>query len=184
LRTARRPTQSTQLLQGPHLRTLRKANVTARVPGITAPLRDANEKASQTRVRKINPDKNIASAIERGVREERDGKFFLTPGGREIAEHMQLTIPFFVGTLFSAKVVSIVTIAVHILLSVLKLTFGFISGSAGLIADGIDNTVDTVSSVLVWLGIKYNRERLVSLWHPPKFCFTKLLYLWFWAQYA
>lgn len=112
---------------------------------------------------KIDLDKDIAAAIERGVLEEKDGKIFLTHGGREIAEHMQLTIPFFVGTLFSAKVVSIVTIAVHVLLSILKLTFGLISGSAGLIADGIDNTMDTVSSVLVWLGIKYDRDRLVSL---------------------
>ena len=108
-------------------------------------------------------DGDIANAIERGVLEERDGKFFLTPGGREIAEHMQEVIPFFAGTIFSAKAVSIVTIAVHVLLSVLKLFFGFISGSAGLIADGIDNTADTVSSVLVWLGIKYDRERLVSM---------------------
>jgi hypothetical protein len=118
---------------------------------------------------KIYRDKDIDSAIAFGVLEEKDGKYFLTPDGREIAEHMQLTIAFFVGTLFSAKVVSIVSVAVHVLLSVLKLTFGFISGSAGLIADEIDNTMGTVSSVLVGLGIKYDRERLVSLWHSSSF---------------
>ncbi len=108
-------------------------------------------------------DRDIANAIKRGVLKEREGKFFLTSGGREIAEHMQEVIPFFAGTIFSAKAVSIITIAVHVLLSVLKLFFGFISGSAGLIADGIDNTVDTVSSVIVWFGIKCDRERLVSM---------------------
>jgi len=108
-------------------------------------------------------NRDIANAIEHVVLDERDGRFFLTPGGREIAEHIQEVIPFFAGTIFSAKAVSIVTITVHVLLSFLKLFFGFISGSAGLIADGIDNTVDTISSLLVWLGIKYDRERLVSI---------------------
>jgi divalent metal cation (Fe/Co/Zn/Cd) transporter len=50
-----------------------------------------------------------------------------------------------------------------VLLSVLKLAFGFLSRSAGLISDGIDNTADTLSSVLVWLGITFDKEKLVSL---------------------
>jgi Co/Zn/Cd efflux system component len=108
-------------------------------------------------------DKDIAFALKCGVLEERQGKFSLTPRGREVAEHMQEVIPYFMKTIFSVKMASIVTIAVHVLLSVLKLVFGLISGSAGLIADGIDNTVDTVSSVLVWLGIRFNKEKLASL---------------------
>jgi divalent metal cation (Fe/Co/Zn/Cd) transporter len=43
------------------------------------------------------------------------------------------------------------------------MTFGFLSRSAGLISDGIDNTVDTISSVLAWLGIKYKKDKIVSL---------------------
>ncbi len=115
------------------------------------------------KVTKADLDKEIVFAIERRIFEEKDGKFSLTPAGREIAEHTQEVIPFFMGHVFSTKTVAILTIVVHVLLSVLKLAFGFISGSAGLIADGIDNTVDTVSSVLVWLGITFNKERLVSL---------------------
>jgi hypothetical protein len=112
---------------------------------------------------KVNLDNDIASAIENRVMEEKDGMLHLTPGGREIAEHMQEVIPYFMDTLFSLRIVSGITIAVHILLSILKLTFGLISGSAGLIADGVDNTVDTASSVLVWLGIRFNKEKLTSL---------------------
>lgn len=45
----------------------------------------------------------------------------------------------------------------------LKLSVGFLSRSAGLTADGIDNAVDTLSSLLVWLGIKYDKGKLVSV---------------------
>jgi len=40
----------------------------------------------------------------------------------------------------------------------MKLLAGFLSGSVGLIADGADATVDTVSASLVWIGIKYKKE--------------------------
>jgi Co/Zn/Cd efflux system component len=76
---------------------------------------------------------------------------------------MQAAIPFFFEIVYSTRIVAIVTIFVHVLLSVIKLAFGFLSKSAGLIADGIDNTADTLSSVLVWLGITFNKEKLVSM---------------------
>lgn len=76
---------------------------------------------------------------------------------------MQAVIPWFIGSFFSARTVSIVTIILHIILSVLKLVTGLISHSAGLIADGIDNSMDTVSSILVWLGIKFKKEKLTSV---------------------
>ena len=114
-------------------------------------------------VKKSNIDRGIQLAIKQGVLEEKDGRYELTPGGREIAEFMQEVIPSFMNKIFSPQIASIVTIFLHIILSILKLTFGFISRSAGLISDGIDNSVDTVSSILVWLGIKFNRERLASI---------------------
>jgi Co/Zn/Cd efflux system component len=98
-----------------------------------------------------------------GVLEEREGKYFLTPGGRELSEHMQIYIPEFMKWLFSAPTASLISLWVHIVLSILKLGFGFLSNSAGLIADGIDNTVDTLSSFLVWVGIKFDKVRLVSI---------------------
>jgi len=88
----------------------------------------------------LDLERNLRKAIRKKVLEERDGRYHLTPGGREI---------------FS--------LVVHVVLSVLKLSVGFLSRSAGLTADGIDNAVDTFSSLLVWLGIKYNREKLVSI---------------------
>jgi Co/Zn/Cd efflux system component len=108
-------------------------------------------------------EENLCKAIEKKVLEERDGQYHLTPGGREIAEHMQRVIPAFMKWVFSPETASLFSLAVHMGLSVLKLSVGFLSRSAGLIADGIDNAVDTFSSLLVWLGIKYDKERLVSV---------------------
>jgi Co/Zn/Cd efflux system component len=108
-------------------------------------------------------EENLCKAIEKKVLEERDGQYHLTPGGREIAEHMQRVIPAFMKWVFSPETASLFSLAAHVVLSVLKLSVGFLSRSAGLIADGIDNAVDTFSSLLVWLGIKYDKERLVSV---------------------
>lgn len=108
-------------------------------------------------------EQDLKKAEEMGVLEKREGKYFLTPEGRELSEHMQMYIPEFMNWLFSASTASLISLWVHVVLSILKLAFGFLSNSAGLIADGIDNTVDTLSSFLAWLGIKYDKVRLVSI---------------------
>jgi multisubunit Na+/H+ antiporter MnhF subunit/HEPN domain-containing protein len=111
----------------------------------------------------LNLETHLLTAQELGVMEERDGRYHLTPSGREIAEHMKEVIPLFMEWVLSAETASLLTIWFHGGFSVLKLVFGILSYSAGLVADGIDTAVDTISSVLVWLGIKYDRERLVSV---------------------
>jgi Co/Zn/Cd efflux system component len=108
-------------------------------------------------------EKILHKAIEKKVLEERDGRYHLTPGGREIAEHMQRIIPAFMKWVFSPETASLFSLVAHVVLSVLKLSIGFLSRSAALIADGIDNAVDTLSSLLVWLGIKYDKEKFVSV---------------------
>jgi multisubunit Na+/H+ antiporter MnhF subunit len=111
----------------------------------------------------LNLERHLLAAQKLGVMEERDGRYHLTPGGREVAEHMKEMIPLFMEWVLSPETASLLTIWLHGGFSVLKLVFGILSYSAGLIADGIDTAVDTISSVLVWLGIKYDRERLVSV---------------------
>ena len=105
----------------------------------------------------------LDKAVELNVLEQRDGLYHLTPGGREIAEHMEMVIPAFMGWAYSPQTASLVSLWFHVVLSMIKLGVGFLSRSAGLIADGIDNTVDTLSSFLVWLGIKYDKEKLASI---------------------
>lgn len=111
----------------------------------------------------LNLERHLLKAQELGVIEKRDGTYYLTPGGGEIAEHMNEMIPLFMEWALSPETASLLTIWFHGAFSVLKVVFGLVSYSAGLIADGIDTAVDTISSVLVWLGIKYDRERLVSV---------------------
>lgn len=111
----------------------------------------------------LNLETDLAKAQQLGFLEEREGRYVLTEAGREAAEHMQEVIPAFMEWVYSPETASLLSIGVHAILSVLKLVFGFLSRSAGLFADGIDNAVDTLSSVLVWLGIKHDREKLVSV---------------------
>ena len=58
------------------------------------------------------------------------------------------------------SMVAKITLGVHFFLVLIKLPAGFISGSIGLINDGIDTLLDAFSSILVYLGIRFNRERL------------------------
>jgi hypothetical protein len=111
----------------------------------------------------LNLEGHLLTAQERGVIEERDGRYYLTPGGKEVAEQMKEVIPLFMEWALSPETASLLTIWFHAFFSVLKVVFGIISHSAGLISDGIDTAMDTISSVLVWLGIKHDRERLASI---------------------
>ena len=105
---------------------------------------------------------HINRAVDKCVLSEDKGIYRLTPRGLEMAHHMQEVIPVFIGHIFSPKTVSAVTIVIHILLTAIKCGFGALFHSAGLLSDGIDNGVDTISSVLVWLGIKFDKEKLSS----------------------
>ncbi|BBL61225.1 MAG: cation transporter [Methanobrevibacter arboriphilus] len=54
-------------------------------------------------------------------------------------------------------------IFIDFFLAVLKLSTGFISGSVGLISDGLDAITDTISAFFVWLGIKFHHEFLSTI---------------------
>lgn len=108
-------------------------------------------------------DENLAKAVEADLLELTDGRYSLTPKGKELVGHIQDIIPRFVNWFFSKNTVSKITIMIYGLLCILKLVVGLLSHSAGLIADGIDNSTDVISSIMVWVGIKFNKERVVSL---------------------
>lgn len=55
------------------------------------------------------------------------------------------------------------TIVIDCFLALIKLSAGFLSGSVGLIADGADAAVDTVSASAVWIGLKLKKELLGTL---------------------
>ncbi len=55
------------------------------------------------------------------------------------------------------------TVIADFFLAVMKLVVGFISGSVGLLADGADAAVDTVSASIVWAGMKMKRELIGTM---------------------
>jgi divalent metal cation (Fe/Co/Zn/Cd) transporter len=44
-----------------------------------------------------------------------------------------------------------------------QMGFGLLSGSVGLLNDSLDTILDLLSSLLVYLGVRFNRERLASI---------------------
>lgn len=59
--------------------------------------------------------------------------------------------------------VSRVTLGVHLGLAALKLPAALLSGSVGLLNDAIDTLLDSLSSLLVYLGIRFEKERAVNI---------------------
>ena len=55
------------------------------------------------------------------------------------------------------------TVIADFFLAVMKLSAGLFSASVGLIADGADAAIDTVSASVVWAGIKFKKEFLGTL---------------------
>ena len=91
-------------------------------------------------------------------------RFELTAEGREKAAEFQKNLKKGADTLegqfLSSSAAARNTIIVDFFLASLKLFSGIFSGSVGLLADGADAAVDTVSAAVVWLGMKIKREIL------------------------
>lgn len=105
--------------------------------------------------------------IDKGwVKLNEENKYELTDEGHEKAEeyeeHMKKEASM-VDSEFKPSTTAKNTTFLDAFLALLKLGSGFISGSMGLIADGTDATMDTVEAILVWLGIKYHREKLSTI---------------------
>jgi cation diffusion facilitator family transporter len=69
----------------------------------------------------------------------------------------------FVQRLLRPQTVSLVGLGVHVILAVFKLIAGALSGSIGLISDGIDTAMDGIASILVFIGLRFKKERFVNV---------------------
>ena len=65
--------------------------------------------------------------------------------------------------LVQPQTVSQVSLGVHLGLAALKLPAGLLSGSVGLINDAADTLLDGLASLLVYAGLRLNRERAVNV---------------------
>ena len=112
----------------------------------------------------------VSHAIERlkakGLISQHGELFHITSKGRQKAQQQRIEyerVGRRIERLLHPQNVSLVGLGVHVLLAAIKLTAGFISGSIGLITDGIDTAMDGFSSVLVYIGLRFKRERAVNI---------------------
>ena len=106
--------------------------------------------------------------IENGMlRLNEENKYELTEKGKEEAEksikEMERAANSVRNQLLSPTAAARNTVIADFFLAVMKLLAGFFSASVGLIADGADAAIDTVSASVVWAGIKFKREFLGTL---------------------
>jgi hypothetical protein len=103
---------------------------------------------------------------ERGWITGEGERYALTPQGREevnkrLAEFGQTGTV--IRQLLRPQNASKVTLAVHWALAALKLPAALLSGSVGLLSDATDTLLDGFSSLLVYFGIRFHKERAVSV---------------------
>jgi cation diffusion facilitator family transporter len=95
------------------------------------------------------------------------GRYELTAEGEEKAKEFESGLKkgadILEGQLLSSSSAARNTFVIDFFLATLKLFSGVFSGSVGLLADGADTAVDTVSAAIVWLGMKIKRENLGTL---------------------
>lgn len=116
----------------------------------------------------INVQLECESLIEQGVLKlNRENKYELTEKGREEAEKSVKEIEKAAISIrdrfLSPTAAARNTVIADFFLAVMKLSAGFLSASVGLLADGADAAVDTVSASIVWAGIKFKKEFLGTL---------------------
>ena len=103
--------------------------------------------------------------IEDGlIRVGEDGRYELTKSGKiraeKVVEEMAKKVTLLERRVLSPIAAAKNTVIINAILAIMKLLTGLLSGSAGLIADGADAAVDTVSASIVWVGAKIEKEAL------------------------
>jgi hypothetical protein len=110
--------------------------------------------------------KTLDELVERGW-VARDGELYiLTPQGRDAVAKRTLELGqtgAAVRELLVPRNASKVTLGIHLGLVAIKLPAALLSGSVGLLNDALDTLLDAVSSTLVYLGFRFDRERVVNL---------------------
>jgi Co/Zn/Cd efflux system component len=105
---------------------------------------------------------HLEATVNRGWVALAGAHYALTPLGRKEVE-ARLSELGETGALLRKSLhpqaVSKVTLGVHLGLAALKLPAGILSGSVALINDAADTLLDALSSIVVYAGIRFNRER-------------------------
>jgi hypothetical protein len=109
--------------------------------------------------------KTLDELLERGW-VTRDGELYtLTPQGRDAVAKRMLELGqtgTAVRKFLVPQTVSKVTLIIHLGLAAIKIPAALLSGSVGLLNDAVDTLLDAASSMLVYLGFRFNKERAVN----------------------
>jgi hypothetical protein len=109
--------------------------------------------------------KTLDELLERGW-VTRDGELYtLTSQGRDAVAKRMLELGqtgTAVRKFLVPQTVSKVTLIIHLGLAAIKIPAALLSGSVGLLNDAVDTLLDAVSSTLVYLGFRFNKERAVN----------------------
>ena len=110
-------------------------------------------------------EESVEALVERGWVVRQGDRYALTEEGRREArkpiDDMGRTRRV-LRKLAAPETVSQVGLAAHLALAALKLPAALLSGSVGLLNDATDTLLDGLSSVLVYLGLRFDRERVVN----------------------
>jgi Co/Zn/Cd efflux system component len=108
----------------------------------------------------------LEELIERGWVAHEGAHYVLTSLGREevndrlaqLGETGDLICRF-----LQPQVVSKATLGIHLALTAFKVPAGILSGSVGLLNDATDTLLDGLSSLLVYFGLRFDKERGVNV---------------------
>ena len=109
---------------------------------------------------------SLDQLVERGWVEPKGDTWLLTENGkieskksiRDINRTKKL-----IKKILQPESVSKVSVGVHLFLASIKLPAALLSGSVGLLNDSIDTLLDCLSSIFVYFGLKYNKEKVVNV---------------------
>jgi len=109
---------------------------------------------------------DLEAMISLGWVERQGERYALTEAGCQYASehlaHMRRAANL-ARNLMQPQTVSQVAVGAHLGLAALKLPAGILSGSVGLINDAADTLLDGLSSLLVYAGLRFHRERAVNI---------------------
>ncbi|MFN2299871.1 MAG: cation transporter [Anaerolineales bacterium] len=131
--------------------------------GVFSPLYRMSAAEDAHFVRELARDLEVMAA-EGWVRREED-RFALTEKGRDEARRRLAGIRKAVALaagLLRPETVSRVAVVVHLLLAAVKIPAAILSGSMGLLNDAVDTLMDGLSSVLVFFGVRFRKERAAN----------------------
>jgi len=130
---------------------------------VVAGLSRLTEKRAQAQVGVV--ERQLASLLDSQWVLKQGEQYTLTELGRREVENRFARLGetgAAVRRVLEPATVSQITLGVHLGLAAIKLPAGLLSGSIGLTNDAADTLLDAISSLVVYFGLRCNRERLAN----------------------